>query len=277
MLNKITHAQLHDRLEVFKMAGLTDGRGWDYAIPQSMFDELLKMGIESPGSWFVTDCTEICPKLRHVGEAVFIILEHRSKVNEEQFMHFFEHTQQGNGSEIENEFRMFYSDDCAESIRAECDAGFITFGDLQGIYNAGFRRAQEIKHKEHMINIDDLRNLVNNLLACVMDLAKKIEGHLPKVSWLFDQAKKLGFDVPSETRITNLIESVEFVDSEFGPSRIVVFTNYNSLRPWVVCQCVNKGRRYLLGKSFYHPTDALRHFADVCLERATPPDWKVSQ
>jgi len=51
----ITHEQLHDKIKVFAMAG-DDTGAYDYALPDSMLKELVKMGVDNPGAWYIADC-----------------------------------------------------------------------------------------------------------------------------------------------------------------------------------------------------------------------------
>lgn len=145
----ITKRQLEDKLELFKLAGLTlTGSGWDYAIPQSMFDDLQDMGIENPGQWFMADCTKITTKLHHIGEAYVSIINHRSQANSEIFTEMFsKNYAEGDSEEAIACEKAFYRSFIHDQIaREEVDAGFADLNMLHRFYMEGFNsRDKEIK------------------------------------------------------------------------------------------------------------------------------------
>jgi hypothetical protein len=150
-INNIAHRHLYDKLKVFEMAG-DETRSYDYAIPQYMCDELIKFGIENPGQWFVGDCSgpAAFPKLRHVGEAVYQILQHRSEANKEIFM-------QLHGDQIVNEIIMKFA---GNAVCNEADAGFVDLNMIIGLVTEAYSRGRKS-------GINDARAaLVNESWVC---------------------------------------------------------------------------------------------------------------
>lgn len=137
-INNIKYRDLYDKLRVFQLAGEDSDKGWDYAIPQGCFDELLKMGIEEPSRWFVADCTKgIFARLRHIGEAVFTILHARSEANKEISLAI-------HGDEIVS--RVFH-EFAGNAIFNEADCGLLDLNLAIGLvaeaHSRGMKQARE--------------------------------------------------------------------------------------------------------------------------------------
>lgn len=135
---KIKKSILDDKIQLFVLAGIAqnEGKGWDYAIPQSMFDDLQCMGIENPGQWFAADCTNISTKLHHIGEAYVNILRHRSGMNEE-FIMAMSYDKDARGKAVYN---FILSTD---TICAEADAGFIDLNHITRAFHEGTKFENE--------------------------------------------------------------------------------------------------------------------------------------
>lgn len=123
-ITNIKHRDLFDKLRVFQLAGEESQSGWDYAIPQACFDELLKMGIQDAGRWFVMDCQSQPWRLRHIGEAVFTILHARSEANKEIFLATI------HNNEI---LARVLQSSVGEGVNSEADAGLIDLNVVIGI------------------------------------------------------------------------------------------------------------------------------------------------
>lgn len=139
---KITRHITDDKLTLLSIAGIAPegGSGWDYAIPQSMFDELMRMGIEEPGRWFVADCTKtLVPQLHHIGEAWVTILHHRSKANEENFHELF----RANSGNVESPVFRFITDFPENAIWNEADVGLSDINHIVAAFYGGYAQGQK--------------------------------------------------------------------------------------------------------------------------------------
>lgn len=132
-ITDIKHRDLYDKLKVFELAGENSDKGWDYAIPQSCFDALMKMGIAEPGRWFVADCTGMFPKLRHIGEAVFTILHARSEANKEIF-----YALHGDGIVMS-----IIRDYAGNSVCNEVDAGLVDLNMVIGLITEAYSQGRK--------------------------------------------------------------------------------------------------------------------------------------
>lgn len=142
----IKHKQIFDKLEVFELAG-DSTRGYDYAIPQPWADELQRMGIENVSQWFVADCSgpSALPRLRHVGEAVYAILNARNKANEE-IVHarcneeFEERQKNGPHNNLVMDICRGFA---GNQVFNEVDAGFVDMNMVIGLITEAYARGRK--------------------------------------------------------------------------------------------------------------------------------------
>lgn len=136
---------MHDKLAIFRKAGY-DTDGWDYAIPQTMFDELLKMGMEIQ-PYFVADCSAgVSVKLRHAGEALFDLLQQRSDMNGEFLLVLVNETDDQGKALVQ------YINDRPfdNQIYNEADSGFLDLQLIVSAFNAGWVQAERRATKHIM-------------------------------------------------------------------------------------------------------------------------------
>lgn len=146
----IVHREIFDKIGVFKAAGDSTA-GYHYAIPQSMFDDLIKMGIEDPGRWFVADCSGPCafPKLRHIGEAIYTILHHRVKSNEEIVSQLVDERATGGGNDVVWDVIHSFA---GNAVCNEADAGFVDYNMVIGLITEGYSRGLKKGRKATLVN-----------------------------------------------------------------------------------------------------------------------------
>lgn len=133
---KLSKHNIEDKLNAFVLAGIaTSTSGWDYAIPQYCFDQLLRMGIDNPGQWFAADCTSGFAVIHHVGEAYRAILDNRSKANEEIFSNMYDSRVNLKETRQDEKFYDFISDD--DQAREEANAGLVYLNLLSRAFKAG--------------------------------------------------------------------------------------------------------------------------------------------
>ena len=133
----ITHREIYDKLKIFALAGENPESGWDCSIPQDWANYLRIMGIENPGQWFVADCNGVFPQLRHVGEALFAILHHRSKANKEIVYQAIEDRSYNTWVwELINSYK-------DNSVANEADAGFVDLNMIIGIITEAYDRGRK--------------------------------------------------------------------------------------------------------------------------------------
>ena len=160
----IVYRDIFDKIGVFKAAGdSTDG--YDYAIPQAMFDDLLKMGIEEPGRWFVADCSGPCafPKLRHIGEAIYTILHARSKANEEITK---AHVESGEWDSPVWEIIMQFA---GNQVCNEADAGFVDYNIVIGLITEAYakgRKSALVNENDHIMESPIFGGGVSGIAKC---------------------------------------------------------------------------------------------------------------
>jgi hypothetical protein len=128
---KLTKDLLNDKVKLLETVGYT---AVDSAIPQPWFDQLLDMGIESPGFYFATENSGISPKLLHVGDAIHQLLEHRSKANQELAVQLLE-------SEARIYSTLIWSDTSA--ILDEALAGLLDLNMIVQAYEQGVKDGQD--------------------------------------------------------------------------------------------------------------------------------------
>jgi hypothetical protein len=166
---KITSHNIQDKLNVFALTGHNTA-AYDYAIPQPLFDRLQEMGIENPGRWFVGDCTGISVKLRHCGEALYELLQHRSQAYTEQIQYLFEVQQSPEvsiGDKMMYEFIMDFPDN---AICNEADAGFLDLRIIVAAWTDGFSRGRKALRAELAENS---KALVNEKPKHIMESQEK--------------------------------------------------------------------------------------------------------
>lgn len=130
---------MSDKIELLSVTGIVNERTTDSAIPQSMFEQLLAMGIEHPGAWFATDCETISPKLHHVGEAYVAFFDSRSKSNGEKWSELYMATKYNGTPKF-----CFYSTILgSDSIMESLDAGTADFEEIETAFNYGWVHGQQ--------------------------------------------------------------------------------------------------------------------------------------
>lgn len=145
----IKHRDLFDKLKVFEIAGEKSDKGWDYAIPQGCFDELLKMGIEEPSRWFVADCTKgIFAQLRHIGEAVFTILHARSEANKEISLAI-------HGDEVVSRVFHEFADN---AIFNEADCGLLDLNLAIGLVTEAYSRGRKSSREDALALVNEKKD-----------------------------------------------------------------------------------------------------------------------
>lgn len=143
-MKNIKKRDLDDKLKVFELAGEDSSSGWDTAIPQEWFDQLLKMGIDSPVTWFVTDCKSHPYKLRHVGEALDAILEARSLVNNDVFSKMWETANDQHSSTQDKAVLKFVCNSPDNMICNESDSGFSDLNTVIAAFHAGWEDGSKV-------------------------------------------------------------------------------------------------------------------------------------
>lgn len=131
-----------DKLALFESAGIST-HGFDYAIPQSMVEQLRMMGIEDVPAHFVTDCSGPCafPKLRPISEPLFQILQHRSKANEEVWGALFVASCESDASVGDKAIFDILKDN--QAALDEADAGLLDLNIVVSLVNEAFLRGME--------------------------------------------------------------------------------------------------------------------------------------
>lgn len=149
---EIRSSDLNDKLTIFRLAGEDSSRGWDYAIPQQWCDQLHAMGIEHPGMWFAADCSgpAAFPKLRHIGEALKMILNHRSKANGEIFTELYNASYNEDDKAGQEIVRMIF-DYAGNQILNEADAGFLDLQMVANIATEAFARGRKSARPKHIL------------------------------------------------------------------------------------------------------------------------------
>lgn len=253
-ITNIKHRDLFDKLRVFQLAGEESQSGWDYAIPQSCFDELLKMGVEDAGRWFVMDCQSQPWRLRHIGEAVFTILHARSEANKEIMMAL-------HGDEIVSSI---FRDFAGNTVFNEADSGLVDLNMAIGIateaYSRGLRAGRPNPPyqfgKQHRIHIKYLEDGVPREMV-------SHEG--------VEIQSVVDLDAPPLVNESDLImeSAIEPGDSATAPCSI-------TLRKWGTDQWVTHTHNhqdggYHGGAYFFNEIDALRNYAGRCAELGVKP------
>lgn len=173
----MTKQILHNKLALFKAAGYDCETGWDTAIPQAWFDELLKMCGGMPIQWWVADCKTFCtlPVLHHIGEALFDILTARAKANEEILDQClaanFESDEQGTAAEMLWKFIAKQRE-----LNDDAGAGFTHLNFITSAWMDGYNRGKEAALKEAA---DNAKALVNETSWVVVDTKVEVGQSCP--------------------------------------------------------------------------------------------------
>lgn len=138
----ITYEHLNDKIKAFILAG-EDTSGYDYAIPQAIYEELIRMGVENPGEWYCMDCRSNPWRLRHVGEAVYLILAARKKANDEIMGQLVN----GDHNEWVNDIFSNFPDN---QVFHEADCGLLDMKMVISIVNESFKAGQ-FKAQTHIL------------------------------------------------------------------------------------------------------------------------------
>jgi hypothetical protein len=152
------HSELHDKIKVFEVAGIPTS-GFDYAIPQFYFDQLVGMGFAHPSAWFVSDCASVTlPIVRHVGEAVYRFLEKRSEENTTVFTSYMDQSCKDGASAGD----LLLWEFLCHRNNEEVDAGFDSLTAITEAWTDGFSKGRKTM-------ADDLENAHTNLYDLVSD------------------------------------------------------------------------------------------------------------
>ena len=147
---KLTREIMSDKIKLLSVTGIVNERTTDSAIPQSMFDQLLAMGLEHPGAWFATDCKTILPKLHHVGEAYVAFLDHRSQGNGECFSTLFVNHESP-------EDKCFYAAlRDSEDLYSSLNAGTADYNELFYCFDQGWNRGRSILKTDILNYLDSI-------------------------------------------------------------------------------------------------------------------------
>jgi hypothetical protein len=256
-INNITHRHLHDKIKVFEMAG-DDTRAYDYAIPDHMLQELRKMGIENPGAWFVADCSgpSAFAHLRHVGEAFYKILHHRSDANKEIFM-------QIHGDEIVNDVIMTFA---GNAVCNEADAGFIDLNMVIGLITESYSRGRKSMMKLHQEFACSCGNTshTDGFFPCSRE-GKTIE---PTKESGWDNLYKcarcgLIFDQRDGPQNTIILESKTNPGDEMTPPHSITLCKWGN-EQWVTHWKNHQTGGFSHGHYFYDQEQALNDYVERC-------------